>query len=77
MKFGNNTGRSDQIRRRQDFDGDLALQVRVGGLVDFAHATHADQSDDFVGAKACAGNQGQVCGLYEPDRQHRRITAHR
>ncbi|MCG3159451.1 MAG: hypothetical protein JMDDDDMK_00440 [Acidobacteria bacterium] len=36
---------------RQGLDGDLTIQSRVAGFVDFAHATCAQRSDDFVMVK--------------------------
>ena len=45
--------------RRQDLDGDLALQPRVGGPIDLAHAALAEQGSDFVDAETGAGSQGQ------------------
>ena len=39
-------------RFRQHLERDIALQVRVGGPVDLAHAPHADQRGDFVLAEA-------------------------
>jgi hypothetical protein len=54
----------------QDLDGDLTFQVRIGRPVDLTHAASADWGDDFIGAKARAGREGQQAGLYE--RQPRR-----
>ena len=44
---------------RQDFDGDVAIELRVAGAVDLAHAALADQRDDFVDAETVASKQGQ------------------
>jgi hypothetical protein len=41
-------------RRGQHLDGYLALQVRVGGAVDLAHATHPNLGGDFIGTEASA-----------------------
>ena len=38
-------------------DGDVPLQTSVAGTVDLAHASHADQRDDFIGSEASAGQQ--------------------
>ena len=53
---------------RQDLDGDLALQLRVGGPIHLAHPAFADLGGDFVGAEAGAGSEGQSLrrGLYGP-----------
>ncbi len=40
--------------RGQHFDGDVAAEPRVVGLVDFAHAAGADGRNDFVRAEARA-----------------------
>ena len=45
-------------RRRQDLDRHLALEARVGGAVDLAHAALADLGEDLVGAEAGAGREG-------------------
>ncbi len=34
-----------------DFDGYDAVEARVAGFVDFAHASGAERSQDFVGAE--------------------------
>ena len=41
--------------RRQDLDRDRAVQPRVGGLVDLAHAAGAEGAGDFVRTEARAG----------------------
>ena len=41
----------------EDFERDVALEARVAGPVDLAHAPDAEQGDDFVGAKALAWQQ--------------------
>ena len=45
-------------RRWQHLDSDRTLQVGVGGLVDLAHAAHADLGDDFIRAEAGTRSQG-------------------
>ena len=42
---------------RQHLEGDLALQRRVLGPVDLAHAAGAQEGEDFVGAEPGAGGQ--------------------
>jgi hypothetical protein len=37
---------------RKDFNRDVAVEVRVAGAVDFAHASGSDEVENFVGAKA-------------------------
>ena len=46
-------------RRRQDLQGDLAFQLRVGGAVDLAHSAYADLGGDLIGTEARAGSEGQ------------------
>ena len=67
-------------RRGQDFDRDAAFQIRVGGLVHLAHATHADLGDDFIGAEASTWSQGQFVWIIgaelqrAPDRSCKRAS---
>ena len=49
-------------RGRQNLDGDLPLQLRVGRAIDLAHSARADGGNDLVGAEARAGDQGQGIG---------------
>jgi hypothetical protein len=51
-------------RRRQDLDGDLALESRVGRPVHLPHPAFPDRRGDVVNAEACAGGQGQLCRQY-------------
>ena len=46
-------------RRRQDLDGDLAFELRVGRPVDLAHAAGTDGGDHFIGTETGAGSEGQ------------------
>ena len=46
-------------RRRQHLDRDRPFQIAVGRAIDLAHAAGADGGDDFVGAEARAGGEGQ------------------
>jgi len=41
-------------RRRQDLNGDLAFEVRIGGAIQLTHTTDAERRGDFVGAEAPA-----------------------
>jgi hypothetical protein len=43
-------------RGRQDLDGDLPLQLGIGGPVHLAHAAFADLCGDFVDAETGAGS---------------------
>ena len=56
-------------RGRQDLDRDLAFQLRVRCTIHLPHAAFADLRDDFVDAETRAGSEGQVAGLYGPDRK--------
>ena len=47
----------------QDLDRDLALQLGIGGPIDFAHASGADLRGDLVDAEARAWTEGQTAGL--------------
>ena len=40
------------------FDGDFAVEARVSGAIDLAHAALADQFDDFVGSEILACGKG-------------------
>ncbi len=42
----------------QDFERDLALQLRITRAIHFAHPARAEGSDDFVRAKPRTGGQG-------------------
>ena len=42
---------------RQDLDRDRAIEARVAGLVDLAHATGAKRAEDFVWAETGAGGK--------------------
>jgi hypothetical protein len=56
-------------RSRQHLDGDRPLQVGVGGLVDLAHATHADLGDNFIRAKEGTRSQGQFVWIMRAERR--------
>ena len=42
----------------QDLQGDLAVELGVGGLPDLAHSAFAEESGHVVVAEAGAGGQG-------------------
>ena len=44
--------------RRQDLDRDGAIEARIAGLVDLAHAARAERRDDLEVAQANAGFEG-------------------
>jgi hypothetical protein len=48
--------------RREDLDGDGAVQACVAGAVDLPHATGAGGANDLVGAEPCAGLESHRCG---------------
>src|SRR5579863_5966730 len=48
----------------QNLDGDVAAEAGVAGTVDFAHASRAYGSLNFVGAEFGARSQGHGCGNY-------------
>ena len=55
-------------RRRQDLDGDLTLELRVGGAIDLPHPAFADLRGDFVDAETGAGTEGQGWRNYTGER---------
>jgi hypothetical protein len=44
---------------RQQFDGNVAIEPRVAGLVDLAHPTRAEGGENFIRSEARAGREGQ------------------
>ena len=42
---------------RQDFDRDIAIELRIPGPIDFAHSSRADLAEDFVDAQSSAGGE--------------------
>ncbi len=44
----------------QDLQGDIAVQLGVAGLIDFAHAAGANGGDDFIDAERGAGFERHV-----------------
>ncbi len=50
---------------RKDFDGDIATEAWVTRPIDLTHAACAERREDFVGAEARPGGEGQAVGLYE------------
>ncbi len=55
---------------RCDFDGDDTVQSRVAGFVHLAHATRADQGDDFVWAQVGSGCEGHEGLIILPCERH-------
>jgi hypothetical protein len=49
--------------RRQELQGDVALQSRVARAVDFSHAAGAERGDDLVGADGRADRGWQAAIL--------------
>ncbi len=47
-------------RGRQDLEGDLTLQLRIGGPIHLPHPAFADLRNDFVDAEASVGGKCQV-----------------
>ena len=49
----------------EDLEGDDAIQPRVAGFVDLAHATGTERGEDFVRAETTAGSEchGKWLGL--------------
>jgi hypothetical protein len=49
------------VRERlgQDLDRDVAIQLRVAGPEDLAHAPFADTGDNFVDTETGTGGKGQ------------------
>jgi hypothetical protein len=48
--------------RRQNLDGDLAIEDGIGGAIHLAHAAHTEQRGDFKWAEARAWRQSQGIG---------------
>ena len=48
----------------QDFQRDVAFELRVARAIDLAHASGADGGDDFIRAETRAGSEGQGCRDY-------------
>ena len=60
-------------RVRQDFDRDVAIQLRIAGAIDLAHTPGPKGGKDFVRAKACAGVEGQTAAIEYTGRAARRL----
>jgi hypothetical protein len=50
--------------RREDFDGDVTIEPRVGGPPHFAHSAFADTMEDLVRPEPCAGSKCHGMGDY-------------
>jgi hypothetical protein len=44
-------------RRRQNFNGDIAREIRVVGATHFAPPSFAEEIDDYITAESCAGRE--------------------
>src|SRR5262245_49130838 len=60
--------------RRQDFDGDLPFQHRVGGAVHLAHASFAQLGEDLVRSES-GPNQHEVLANWATARSRRSSRA--
>jgi hypothetical protein len=49
-----------RVRLGQDFDRHLAIEPGIARPIHFAHATGAEQSDDFMRAENGSGRQAQA-----------------
>src|SRR5687767_11419860 len=47
-------------RLRQNLDGDVAIEPRIAGAIDLAHATRAKRAENFVATEPAAGGQGHA-----------------
>jgi hypothetical protein len=54
-------------RVAKDFDRHIAGEPRIARPVHLAHSTGAEGRNDLVRAKACAGRERQLSGLYGRD----------
>ena len=62
LSFAGEPGEAISVVRervRQDLQRDIAIELRVAGPVDLAHAPFADLRGDFVDAEARAGGESQ------------------
>ena len=48
----------------QDLDRDVAIQLRVARAIHLAHAAGPEGREDFVGAEASAGEEGQALAAH-------------
>ena len=49
--------------RREDLDGDAAIEPRVAGFVDFAHAASTQRADDFIRTETRASGERHGFGV--------------
>ena len=64
LEAGAGLGVRRQVRR-DDFDGDASIEPGIARLVDLAHATGANEGDDFVVPQAGSCGQRHDCsGVY-------------
>ena len=50
-------GRITGERRRQYFDGDVAIELRIARPIDFAHPPCANRRKDLVRTQSCSGSE--------------------
>ena len=58
-------------RRRQDLDGDVAVEPRIAGAIDLAHAARADGAEHLVRSKT--GYRDSVASFSTRDRGTSRV----
>ena len=63
------------VRERvgQDFERDVAIELRVASPIDLSHPAFADRRSDFVDAEAGAGSEGQTTWIIRSDERRRRV----
>ncbi len=57
---------------RQHFDGDRAIETRVAGAIDLAHAARAEQAEDLERAEPAAGREARRAAIGDALRADRR-----
>ena len=56
----------------QDFERDIAIQLRIARAIDLSHAAFADRRGDFVDSETRAGREGQTAPKYMSGRRRGR-----
>ena len=59
---------------RQDFDRDIAIQLRIARPIHLAHAAFADLGGDFVGAEVRTGSECQVADYTDAAASREAVT---
>ena len=65
LRFAFEAGEPIRIEReqfRQDLQRDVAIQPRIPGTIDLAHASGAEGGEDFIRPETCACGQGHGNG---------------